>query len=77
MPVLACSLKEVTMTDRSFTAQASSTSAAQVLAASIPVAHTPPGGYGDTMPPPVLAACNEPLAEGAPDLRGTWAAVSV
>jgi hypothetical protein len=29
------------------------------------------------MPPPVLAGCTEPLAEGAPDLRGTWTAVSV
>ena len=42
----------------------------------IPVAHTPPGGYGATMPPPVLSACTEPLAEGAPDLRGTWKVVS-
>jgi len=29
------------------------------------------------MPPPVLAACAEPLSDGAPDLRGTWRAVSV
>ena len=43
----------------------------------IPVAHTPPGGYGDEMPPPVLAACTEPLVEGAPDMRGLWRAVSV
>ena len=48
-----------------------------VLAADIPVAHTPPGGYGDTMPPPVLAACAEPLAPGAPDLRGLWRTVAV
>lgn len=41
-------------------------------AADIPVAHTPPGGYGATMPPPVLASCTEPLVDGAPDLRGTW-----
>ena len=27
----------------------------------IPVAHTPPGGYGPEMPPPVLAGCTEPL----------------
>ncbi len=46
-------------------------------AADIPVAHTPPGGYGETMPPPVLAACTEPLVAGAPDLRGTWQVVSV
>lgn len=43
-----------------------------VLAGDIPVAHTPPGGYGATFPPPVLAACTEPLASGAPDLRGVW-----
>jgi hypothetical protein len=41
----------------------------------VPVAHTPPGGYGDEMPPPVLAGCTEPLVAGAPDLRGTWRAV--
>jgi hypothetical protein len=29
------------------------------------------------MPAPVLAACTEPLAAGAPDLRGLWRAVSV
>jgi hypothetical protein len=38
----------------------------------IPVAHTPPGGYGAVMPPPVLAGCTEPLADGVADLRGTW-----
>ena len=38
----------------------------------IPVAHTPPGGYGSEMPPQVLAGCQEPLVEGAPDLRGLW-----
>ncbi|HVX18174.1 MAG TPA: hypothetical protein VHA73_09085 [Acidimicrobiales bacterium] len=43
--------------------------------AEIPVAHTPPGGYGDTMPPPVLGASDEPLVDGAPDLRGTWKVV--
>lgn len=43
----------------------------------IPVAHTPPGGYGDELPPPVLAGCTEPIAPGAPDLRGTWRVASV
>jgi hypothetical protein len=43
----------------------------------IPVAHTPPGGYRDVMPPPVLLACEDPLAPGAPDLRGTWRVVGV
>ena len=38
----------------------------------IPVAHTPPGGYGPEMPPPVLAGCTEPLVAGAPDMRGMW-----
>jgi hypothetical protein len=46
-----------------------------VRADDIPVAHTPPGGYGNTFPPPVLATCTEPLARGAPDLRGIWKTV--
>jgi hypothetical protein len=41
----------------------------------IPVAHTPPGGYGAEMPPPVLAGCDDSLVPGAPDLRGTWRVV--
>jgi hypothetical protein len=48
-----------------------------VLAAEIPVAHTPPGGYGREMPPPVLAECTEALAPGVPDLRGVWRVVAV
>lgn len=43
----------------------------------IPVAHTPPGGYGDHMPPPMLGGGSGPLVDGAPDLRGLWRAVSV
>jgi hypothetical protein len=43
-----------------------------VLARDIPVAHTPPGGYGDRFPEPVRARCTEPLAPGAPDLHGLW-----
>jgi hypothetical protein len=43
----------------------------------IPVAHTPPGGWGRVMPAPVLAGCTEPLPIGAPDMRGLWKAVSV
>lgn len=51
----------------------------------IPVAHTPPGGYGEPnadryareMPGPILAGCSDPLVDGAPDLRGTWRAVDV
>lgn len=44
---------------------------------SIPVAHTPPGGYGSTMPPPVLAGCDDAIVDGAPDLRGTWRVAEV
>lgn len=47
---------------------------AGLMADDIPVAHTPPG-YWKTMPPPVLAGCTEPLADGAPDMRGTWTVV--
>ena len=43
----------------------------------IPVAHTPPGGYGDSMPPPILDGCDEPLTADAPDLRGTWSVTAV
>ena len=42
----------------------------------IPVAHTPPGGYGAEFPPLILGECTEPLVEGAPDLRGVWKAIS-
>jgi hypothetical protein len=38
----------------------------------IPVAHTPEGGWRGEMPLPILAGCTDPLAEGAPDLRGLW-----
>lgn len=41
----------------------------------IPTARTPAGGYGDAMPPPFLAGCDDPLPTGAPDLRGTWKTV--
>jgi hypothetical protein len=44
-------------------------------ASEIPTAHTPPGGWQDEMPAPVLAGCTDALAEGAPDLRGTWKVV--
>jgi len=43
----------------------------------IPVAHTPPGGYGPEMPPPVLAGCTEPLVAGAPDMRGVWRVLTI
>lgn len=47
-----------------------------VLATDIPMAKTPPGGWTE-MPPPVLAGCDEPLAPGVPDMRGTWKAFAV
>ncbi len=50
---------------------------ARVLSEDIPVAHTPPGGYGREMPPPVLAGCEEPLAGHAPDMRGLWRVVAI
>lgn len=50
---------------------------ATIGAADIPVAHTPPGGYGEEMPPPVLGGCADPLVEGAPDLRGLWRIIAV
>jgi len=43
----------------------------------IPVANTPPGGYGDTFPTPILAGCTDPPIAGAPDLRGVWRVVEV
>jgi hypothetical protein len=46
------------------------------VAAEIPVAHTPPGGWTE-LPPPILGACDEPIVAGAPDLRGTWRITSV
>jgi hypothetical protein len=47
----------------------------EVNADDIPVANTPPGGYGPSFPAPVLARCTEPLVPGAPDLRGVWRAI--
>jgi hypothetical protein len=42
----------------------------------IPVAHTPPGGWSE-MPPPILAGCDDEIAEGVPDFRGTWRSFEV
>jgi hypothetical protein len=44
---------------------------ATILADDIPVANTPVPRY-KTFPEPVLASCDEPLSEGASDLRGVW-----
>jgi hypothetical protein len=54
-----------------------SSSSTGLTADQIPVAHTPPGGYGDDFPAPILAGCTEPLVDGAPDLRGMWKAIDV
>jgi hypothetical protein len=54
-----------------------SSSATTLTADQIPVAHTPPGGYGEDFPAPILAGCSEPLVDGAPDLRGMWKAIDV
>ena len=43
----------------------------------IPVAFTPSGGWTADMPPPVLAGCDTPLADGAVDMRGLWRVVRV
>ncbi|MBI5289792.1 MAG: hypothetical protein HY873_12545 [Chloroflexi bacterium] len=58
-------------------ASASKRVAAVVHADDIPTAYTPGGGWRGAMPPPVLAACTEPPAPGAPDLRGLWKAYAV
>ncbi|MFP5257134.1 MAG: hypothetical protein ACLGI8_14935 [Acidimicrobiia bacterium] len=47
------------------------------MADDIPVAFTPPGGWTGDMPPPVLEGCDEPITEGAPDMRGLWRVVEV
>lgn len=51
----------------------------------IPVASTPPGGYGEhdrdryerTMPPPILTGAPSELAPGTIDLRGTWKVIDL
>jgi hypothetical protein len=70
--VVGCSQGEATVSDAHNDARA-----VEVSAQEIPVAHTPPGGYGDTMPPPILTDCTEPLVADAPDLRGMWKVAGV
>ncbi|MHB1486254.1 MAG: hypothetical protein ACYCS7_00895 [Acidimicrobiales bacterium] len=48
-----------------------------MMADEIPVAHTPPGGYGDETSPRFLDRRTEPLVAGAPDMRGLWQVVDV
>ena len=56
---------------------AASTTTRALRVDDIPVAHTPPGGYGANFPKPILAGCTEPIPAGAPDLRGMWSVVDV
>lgn len=42
----------------------------------IPVAYTPPGGW-TTWPAPVLAGCDDPIPDDAPDLDGLWQVTDV
>ena len=49
---------------------------AEMYIAFVPVAHTPPGGYGVEFPAEILAGCDEALVADAPDLRGLWRVVS-
>jgi len=44
---------------------------------SIPVAHTPPGGWSGAFPEPVLSGCADPIIDGAPDMRGMWQVADV
>ncbi|MXW59687.1 MAG: hypothetical protein F4124_01240 [Acidimicrobiia bacterium] len=44
---------------------------ASTKAVDVPVVRTPPGRWRE-WPTLVLAGCDEPLADGAPDLRGVW-----
>jgi hypothetical protein len=43
----------------------------------IPIAHTPPEGYGANFPKPILSGCTEPIPASAPDLRGMWRVTAV
>ncbi len=53
------------------TSLAADLDATTVRAADVPVGHTRTMPAGEWAPP-VLAGCDEPLAPGAPDLRGVW-----
>ena len=41
----------------------------------IAIATTPPGGYGDEWPDPILTDCTEPIVPDGIDMRGTWRVV--
>lgn len=63
-------------TDSKSGAKDDASPSAEVTADDIAVAFTPAGGW-TKMPPPVLAACTEPLVAGAVDMRGLWEVASV
>jgi hypothetical protein len=46
-----------------------------VNADDIAVAKTPPGGYGDEWPAPILTGCTEEIVAHGIDMRGTWRVV--
>lgn len=46
-------------------------------AADIARVNTPDGGWKGEMPGPFLTPCTEPIADGLPDLRGTWQPVEI
>lgn len=46
-------------------------------AADIARVNTPDGGWKGEMPGPFLTSCTEPIADGLPDLRGTWQPVEI
>lgn len=52
---------------------AASLGEATTKAVEVPVVRTPPGRWRE-WPPLVLTGCDEPLVDGAPDLRGVWQA---
>src|SRR3954454_23594798 len=77
MSASSCGRRGSAVTARDCTIRRHGGHTARVLAHEIPIAHTPPGGYGTEFPPPVLDRCTEPLVAGAPDLRGVWRVAAV
>jgi hypothetical protein len=72
----ACSTSEANV-PRDPRPTAGSTTTRALRVDSIPVAHTPAGGYGSKFPEPILTGCTDPIPAAAPDLRGMWRVVDV
>jgi len=68
---LACRPRQTDPRDYNPITLAKDLKSATVLAGDIPRANTPVPRY-KAFPEPILAECDEPLPEGAPDLRGVW-----